>query len=235
MNRRAGKWTRRAVWAALAATFSVGCNPLNIAAFIFAKDEKVPARSPLTFDKDGPKKDKEEVVVALLPQVARDQGPQFASTPNELADKVAKILPELAKENKDKRKIKVLSQTQVNKFKMSNPGWKSMSAGEIGAKLGADFVLEIYLENMRLYQPGTERNVYEARAEVRVSVYEAGAEGGAMKDKYDLAVAYPRNGVRPADAMPESAFKNQFVESMAIEIARQHVEHKASNSIADGR
>lgn len=109
------------------------------------------------------------------------------------------------------------------------------SAGEIGAKLGADFVLEIYLDGLRLYQPGTERNVYEARAEVKVSVYEAGAEGGAMKDKYDLAVAYPRTGVRPADAMSESAFKNLFVETMAIEVARQHVEHKASNSIADGR
>lgn len=237
MNRsKAWKWTRRTVWGltvAAAAVCSVGCNPLNIISFIFAKDDKVPAQYPLTFDKDGPKKDKDEVVVALLPQVAPGAGgPQFATAASELADKIGRQLPEMAKENKDKRKIKVLSQTQVDKFKMSHPNWKRMSSGEIGQKLGADFVLEIWLDKVRLYQPGSLNAIYEGRAEVLVSIYEIGAEGGEQKDKYTLPYAYPRTGVRSADAIPESTFKAQFIENLAREISRMHVDYKPSDTVA---
>lgn len=236
MNRsRAGRWARRAVWGSLAAVMSIGCNPLNIAAFIFARDEKVPAPYPLVF-KEGPKKDKEEIVVALLPQVApASSDPRFASTANELADKLSRQLPELAKENKDKRKVKVLSQVQVNKFKMANPTWKQMGAGEIGQKLGADFVLEIWLDQMRLYQPRSDNSIYEGRVEAFVSIYEIGADGGELKDKYPLSFSYPKTA-RSVEAYPsESAFKALFIENLATEIAKMHVDHKPSNGIADGR
>ncbi len=236
MNRnRTWKWTRRAVWGSLLAIAAMGCNPINLIGFIFAKDEKVPALHPLAFDKKGPKKDKEEVVVALLPQVAPGGGTQFATAANELADKIARQLPEMARENKDKRKVKVLTQAQVDKFKMANPTWKKMSAGEIGQKLGADFVLEIWLDKMRLYQPNSMNAIYEGRAEVQVSIYEIGADGGEQKDKYTLPFAYPRNAVRSADAMPESTFKGLFIENLATDIAKMHVDYKPSNSIADGR
>ncbi len=232
---RAGKWVRRVMWGSLLAITAIGCNPLNLAAFIFAREDKVPAPYPLTFDKDGPKKDKEEIVVALLPQVAPGSGPQFAATASELSDKLARVMPELAKENKDKRKVRVLSQTQVDKFKMTHPTWKQMGAGEIGQKLGADFVLEIWLDKMRLYQAGTGNSIYEGRAEVFVGVYEIGKDGGELKDKYTHAFSYPKGMVRSADNLPESTFKNQFIENLAAEIARMHVDHKPSNSIADGR
>ncbi|VTR92240.1 Hypothetical conserved protein OS=uncultured planctomycete GN=HGMM_F33C03C11 PE=4 SV=1 [Gemmata massiliana] len=236
MNRsKAGKWARRAVWGSVFAVAAIGCSPLNVAAFIFARDDKVPAPSPLTFAKDGPKKDKDEVVVALLPQVAPGSAPQFATIANELADKIARQMPELAKETKDKRKLKILTQTQVDKFKMQNPTWKKMSADDIGQKLGADFVLEIWMEKMRLYQPGSQNQIYEGRAEIQVTVYEVGTGDGMPKDKYPLSFSYPRTGVRSADAVSESSFKGQFIENLAIEIARMHVDHKASNGIADGR
>ena len=46
MNRsKAGKWASRAVWLALAATLSIGCNPLNIAAFMFGRKDKLPKLS----------------------------------------------------------------------------------------------------------------------------------------------------------------------------------------------
>ncbi|HEY1186264.1 MAG TPA: hypothetical protein VGE74_01345, partial [Gemmata sp.] len=221
MNRStAGKWARRAVWGGVIAVLSIGCSPLNVIGFIFAPEDKVAAPYPLTFDKEGPKKDKDEVVVALLPYVAPGSGPQFATTANDLADKLARQLPVMAKENKDKRKVKVLTQTQVDKFKMANPNWKQMGAGEIGEKLGADFVLEIWLDKMRLYQPRSENSIYEGRAEVFVSIYEIKAEGGELKAKYPLSFAYPKT-IRSVESYPsESAFKALFVENLATEIAK---------------
>jgi hypothetical protein len=237
MNRTSvGKWARRAVWGALVAVAGIGCSPLNVIGFMFARDDKMPAPHPLTFAKDGPKKDKDEVVVVLLPQMASGFPAQFATADRDLADKLSRLLPELAKENKDKRKLRVISPTQVDKFKMSNPTWKQMSAAQIGQKLGADFVLEIWLDKMRLYQPNSANNIYEGKAEVQVQIYEIGADDGELKDKYDLPFAYPPNGgVRDASVMSEGKFKMLFMENLASEIARQHIDCKPSNAIADGK
>ncbi|MBY0458585.1 MAG: hypothetical protein K2V38_14695 [Gemmataceae bacterium] len=239
MNRnKATTWAFVAAWGLLfvGGLLSIGCSPLNVFAYVFAKDEKVKARSPLTFDKDSPKRDQDEVVVAILPQARGDFGPQFALLPGEVADKIGKILPELAKENKEKRKFKVLGQAQVDKFKATTPNWKRMSADEIGQKLGADFVLEIWLDKLRLYDPASNNLIYEGRAEVQVTVYEVGAKDGIPKDSYNLSFDYPKGMPRAADSMPLSTFKAQFVDNLALKIARQHVEYKASNDFAaDGR
>jgi hypothetical protein len=202
---------------------------------MFDRGDKQPAPYPLTFSKDSPKKNKDEVVILLLPQLAPGYSREFATIDRDLASSLAKLLPELAKENKDKHKVRVISPAQVDKFKMANPNWKQLAAGEIGQKLGADFVLEIWMDKMRLYQPGSLNAIYEGRAELSVSIYEIGPDGGEMKDKYPLPFAYPRTGVRSADAIPESEFKKLYLENMAVEIARMHVDSKPSNTIADGR
>jgi hypothetical protein len=204
-----------------------------MAAFIFGREEKIPAPYPLAFDKDSPKKDKEEVVVALLTQSAPGGGREFATADRELADKLARRLPEMAKETK--KKLRVISPTQVDKFKMANPHWKQMNTAEIGQKLGADFVLEIWLDKMRLYQPGSLNNIYEGRAEVRVSIYDVDAPDGVEKDRYIHSFAYPRTGVRDSSAVPESQFKMMFFDALATDISRHHVETKVGSNIADGR
>ena len=230
----AGKWARRAVWGALLAVLTIGCSPLSMIGFIFGRDEKVAAPYPLTLDKDKDRK-KDEVVVLLLTQLAPGTGREFATADRDLAGKLAKQLPEQAKEgSKDKKlKMRVISPTQVDKFKMANPQWKSMSAGDIGQKLGADFVLDIYMDKMRLYQPGSLNNIYEGRAEVSVSIYKVGAEGGEYKDKYQIPFAYPRTGIRDTASTQESQFRMMFLDNLTAEIVRQHVDSTPSSGIAD--
>jgi hypothetical protein len=236
---KVGKWARRVVWAMLLAVPAIGCSPLSVIGFIFARPDKMPAEYPLTFDKDSPKKDKEEIVVALLPQLAPGTKAQFVTADRDLATKLSKALPEQFKDNKDKKKMRVISPTQVDKFKMANPQWKQMSAEEIGKKLGADFVLEIYLDKMRMYQPGSLDNIYEGHAEVSVTVYEVGYQESDYKGKYQepgrypLTFAFPKTGVRDASTMSASEFKKMFLENLTVEIIRQHVDSRPSSGIAD--
>jgi hypothetical protein len=218
----------------LLAVPAIGCSPLNVIGFMFARDDKMPAPYPLTFDKEGPKKDKDEVVVLLLPQLAPGTSTQFVTADRDLASKLAKALPEQSKENKDKKKLRVISPAQVDKFKLANPRWKQMSAGEIGQKLGADFVLEIYMDKMRMYQPGSLNNIYEGRAEITVSIYEVGEEGGEFKDRYPLSFAFPKTGIRDSSAISPSEFKKLYLENLTAEIVRQHVDSRPSSGIADG-
>jgi hypothetical protein len=111
-----------------------------------------------------------------------------------------------------------------------------MAAGEIGAKLGADFVLEIELAQMRLYQPNTPayERIYEGRAEVSVSIYEVNGNAGELKDTYQHTFSYPRGMVRSASAISEREFRQQYIENLAVELAQKHVDHTPSDAIAAG-
>jgi hypothetical protein len=234
MNRsRIGTWARRIVWATLLGVAALGCSPLQVAGFIFGRDQVVPAPSPLTFGKDNAKKakDKEEVVVLLLPHLAPGTMPTFYSADRDLATELAHILPEMAKENKDKKKVHVLSPTQVDKFKTANPGWKTMNPVDIGQKLGADFVLDIELAKMQLYQPHTaQERIYEGKADVTVTVYEVGSEGG-VKDSYAWTFSHPKGMIRDAAAIGESQMKKEYITNLAVEIAQHHVDHKPTDGI----
>jgi hypothetical protein len=128
----------------------------------------------------------------------------------------------------------VLPIAHVNKFKMNNPTWKDMHASAWGKKLGADFVLEIHLDKMRLYQPGSSNQLYEGRAEVSVFMYDV-AEGAAEPKYYVYPYAFPKTGFRDATSIPLGTFKKDFLERLAVELAQQHIDYKPSSGIAEGR
>ncbi len=227
------RWARRAVWGTFAVVCTMGCNPLTTIAFLTHQDAKVPAKYPLAYT-EGPNKKKEEVVVALFVYSGTGQSYEFAGADTALATEIAKGLPELAKENKDKQQLSVVPTAKVNKYKMSNPNWKAIHPIKRGQELGADFVLEIQLENMNMYKPGTRNEFYEGRADVTVDVYDV-AEAVDEPQTYSHGFAYPTTGFRDVSSKPASAFRREFLEELAKEICRYHVEHKPSSGIADGR
>jgi hypothetical protein len=227
------KWAKRSVWLVLAAVLTIGCNPLQTVAFFLHKDDKLPAQYPLR-PKEGPKKERDEEITIL---VLCDRGPgvpqEFASVPNDVMAAVAKRLPEMGKENKEK--YAVVPVEQVNKFKMNNPNWKTLPAAQIGKKLGADYVIDLTIANVNIYQPGSGRAIYEGRCELEAAVYDTAATGPTPKDTYTHPFVYPKTGMIAADNLPLSRFKQGFVEQLAQEIVQFHLEHRPSDGIAAGR
>jgi hypothetical protein len=223
------------VWATLAAVATIGCSPLSVVGFMFGGDDKITAPSPLAFGKDNPKKSKDEVVVLLFPHMAPGSSQAFFSADRDLATELARVLPEMAKQNKDKKKIRVIAPAMLDKFKTANAGtWKGMNPADIGQKLGADFVLDIDMSKLQIYQPHTSQGdrIYEGRAEVFVSVYEVGSDVG-IKDSYAITFAHPRDRmVRDTSSLSESQFKKDYIANLAIEIAEHHVDHKPHDSLA---
>ena len=82
--------------------------------------------------KEGPNKDKEEIVVAMFVTQAPGQSLEFAQADASLASELSKRLPEMAKEGKQKQKITVVPTAKVNKFKYTNKNWKQMHPAECG-------------------------------------------------------------------------------------------------------
>lgn len=234
---RTGKWARRAVWGTLVVVLTVGCNPLTTIGFIFHRDAKIPAEYPLR-PKEGPKKDKDEEIKVLVICGQRPGGGipfEFAGLDRELATTIAKRMPEEAKANKEQ--VAVIPPAKFDKFKIDNPNWRTMRPDQIGKRLGADYVLDVMVANVQVYQPGSRNMLYEGRAEVEVLVYDL--IGGSGEPQH-----YPHQFIYRPNHTPDATdstgvnlnlYKQGFVDRLAMEIVWKHLEHKPADGIAAAR
>lgn len=215
------------MWGSLAAVLAVGCNPITLTAILLQGDQKLPAKFPLKAPEG-----KKEVTVAVLCEHTGQPPAEFAGADRQLPGLLAKKFPDILKANEIKETVTVVPPAQVDRFKASNPKWRAFGAKSIGQRLGADYVLDVYLAGMQLYQPGSVNMLYDGRAEVTVDVYEVGGTDDAPKYQYVHAFKYPPGYVRDATSIPASQFKIGFMESLANELVLYHVEHKQSTGIA---
>jgi hypothetical protein len=225
-----GKWARRGVWLTLAAVMTIGCSPITLTSFLLRSDEKIPAQYPLR-PKEGPKHEKdEEIKILLLAGLAPGSVTvEFAGAERELAAAVAKKLPEVGKANKEV--YTVIPPHQLDTFKMQNPNWRGMRAAAIGKRLGADYVVEMSLSGLQMYQPGAMNQIYEGRAQVAVEVADTAETAGEPKHRYVHSFSHP-GFPRAVDSMPPAQFKLEFLDKLAQEIVFRHIDHKAAEGIA---
>jgi hypothetical protein len=227
-----GKWARCVVLCILAATLPIGCNPFATYSNIGPQPEPIKqADYPLVF-KDGPKKGK-DVVVAVFVSSTPEIRKEFEGCEGQLVSDTAKRLQEMARENK--QKLVVLDPTLVNKFKKKNPTWNSMYPNQWGKELGVDYVLDIHLNKMSLYQPGSQNQFYEGQTEVAVDVYDVDAGIAEPKYNYVYPFKYSQTGVANATSIPLIRFKYDFLDHLAAELAMKHVAHKVDSEIADDK
>ena len=227
------KWAKRLVWGTLAVVVATGCNPLTMAAFIFNRDTKLPAEHPFMTKDEKKEAKKEDITVAVFASLSPGAVYEFAGSDRELASMFTKRLNAEAKANKDK--ITVVAPSEVDKFKMGNPNWKGMHPTAWGKKLGVDFVLDIHVGNITVYQPGSGNLIYEGRADVSVDVYDVTKPNGEAKHRYPHGYTYPKTGMIAASDVPLSKFKMMFLEKLAGELVLKHIDHKPSEGIAADR
>lgn len=230
---RTGNWAKRGVWLTLAAVLTIGCNPITLPFVLFRPEPKMPAEYPLR-PKEGEKSDKDtEIKVLLLCHHTSGIAYEFAGADRELASMLAKRMTALATECKDN--LTVIQPAEVDKFKMSNPNWRYMHATAIGKQLEADYVIETHVGNVNVYQPNSGKQIYEGRAEVAVDVYAVEDGVAEPKHRYVLPYTYPKTGMIASSDVPPSRFKQLFLERLALELARKHVEYKAGDGILSER
>ena len=227
------KWAKRLVWGTLAVVVATGCNPLTMAAFIFNRDTKLPAEYPFQTKDEKKESKKEEITIAVFTNLSPGAVYEFAGSDRELATMFTKRLTNEAKVNKEK--ITVISPSDVDKFKFENANWKAMHPTAWGKKLKADFVLDIHVGNISVYQPGSGNHVYEGRANVHVDVYDVSKPNGEPKHKYPHTFTYPKTGMIAAGDMPLPQFKMMFLEKLASELALKHIDHTPSEGNAADR
>lgn len=216
-------WRHRlAAGGVLLAMLAVACNPLTGAFFLmFGVDPKEPAEFHLAAEG-------REVHVLILAYSAMDPRPELVGLDPQLSKLVAKKLDEGCKANGEK--IRIVPTHKVDKFKDDHPGWRSMSAAEIGRKFDADFIIDLEVVGMTLYETGSHNSLFKGRSQVSVALLDLRKveEGPIYKKEYNSE--YPKaRGPIPREDSNVAQFRDTFLTKMATDIAWLFTDHKVED------
>jgi hypothetical protein len=198
----------------------VGCNPASLGYFLFRGDQKAPAEAK-AFE---PVKDKREVTVAVLVN-APANAVEFAGLDREIVTQLGRVFAEQSKDKKPL--VKVIEPAKLDRFKAQTPGWRSMSAAEIGKQLGADYAMEMTITGFDLYEKDTGRLMYMGQSSANVTVYETA--GGTEHSQYFVEAPIES---RPADSMPSNQYKTMLIQRLALRTSWKHIPHVTDTRIS---
>jgi hypothetical protein len=203
---------------------SVGCNPASLSYFLFRGDGKAPAEEKAFVAPNG----KREVAVAVF--IAAPQGNlEFAGLERDLTGAMARSFDEQTKDKKPH--VRLISPTKIQSFKTKHPGWKSLSVVEMARELGANYVMDVSVNDIDIYEPGTGRNMYLGRATAEVKTYDVAT--GELFGNPSFVTANTES--RPADTMPGGQYRQQLVQRLAIKLTWKHIPHVADQRINAGQ
>jgi hypothetical protein len=198
----------------LAAIPLAGCNLMSLPYFLLSDEPKQDAQCKLASDD----KDKEVRVVIMAFFTDLETRPEFLKIDRELSRMLAMQLQEGFKNNKEK--VKVVPISQVEKYKDEHPGWHSGNSEEIGKHFHADYVINLEINSITLYEPGSSNTLYRGRASISVDVVNVHEPSEGPKYQHEYRCEYPRaRGPIPAGDSDPAQFRQRFLAVVARELS----------------
>jgi hypothetical protein len=223
------KWKARLGVLTLALVAGMGCNPILLTAYLFngAEDPKNPAEFPL---KPRPKHEKDEVRVVVLTSCVPGISTDMIGVDRLLAAELIPMLEAKCVENKEK--IKVLKSAPIDTYKKDNPDWRKQHPMDIGQHFNADYVIDIEVLDISIYEPGTSRRLMRGRSKVAVAAYDMSSK---LRDPAfnppEFNFTYPRGHEVSVDEVPASTFRQKFVKRIASDLVIQFTAHKSDTKV----
>jgi hypothetical protein len=220
-------WSRRWLLAGMVAlsTSLMACNPLTLTYFLLVgMDPKYDAEFKIAGA--DPKKPVKVVVLTSAPLELRRE---VQTADRELAMLFSQKLQEGCQRNKETNVV-LASSTLVQKFKDENPGWQSMTLAELGKRLKADYVIDLEINEMTLYEPGSNNTLFLGKTAISVTVVDVHKpdEGAVFTKPY--ATEYPRSGSRPVSETNPSQFRRAFLTKVASELSWLFTAHPTADN-----
>lgn len=226
----AGRISRRTVVLGGAfAAMGIGCgtNPFIIPQLLLngGKDARVPAEYALKLP---PKKSEAKVIVLVWSNSGLH--PDLTGVDRMLNAELIQMLDARLKENEEK--VLVLKMPRIDEYKSENPNWRSVNPMDIGKTFGGDYVIDVEVQEMDLFKPGSRGQFLQGRATVTVEAFDLSKP--AIKDpafKTDFTIEFPQGREIPVESRGQvSEFRLKFVQRLASDISM-----KFSSSPADHR
>jgi hypothetical protein len=145
----------------------------------------------------------------------------------------AEFIPLLEKRcTENKELVSVLKSLPVDKYKNEHPDWKSQSPYDIGKHFKADYVIEIEVLKISLYEPKTNQQLLKGRANVRVTVFDLSKP---LKEPVysppEFSFEYPHGFSADANDEPTTAFRQKFIKQIAKELSIEFTAHTSNQKV----
>jgi hypothetical protein len=216
----AARAERRWRWAALllsAAVLSIGCNPMMLSYFLIPwADDKVQPDCPLA------SREKEVKVAVVVVHANPEIRSELTTVDRQLSQRLAQLLEERFKENKDK--VTVVPAHQVNSYLNKRPS--GATPHEVGKHFQADYVITLEINAMSLFE-GSYNQFYRGKADIAVTVTDARkpvGEGEKFTQPYQCEYPSAQRFVEASD-MPWAHFRARFVERIAKDLVQRFAAH----------
>jgi hypothetical protein len=218
--------TRRRLLAVLtlAAATGFGCSPLTMPYFLLmGTDPKYdPDYKLCNEDSKDPTK-----VLVLVSLPLDSLPPELIGVDREISAMFARKLQEAAKANKEN--MLIASNQKVQKFKDEHPNWQSMSLVEVGKQFRADKVIDLELNKLGIYEPGSRATLFRGHAEVSISVVDVHKPGDEPAFRKEYSTDYPRSqGPQPVTDTNLQKFRSEFLSRVATDLTWFFTAHAVS-------
>jgi len=218
---RSNRNLRLTAAALLIALFAVGCNPLTGAYFfLFGLDDKIQPEFKLA------KEGKKSTHVLILTSFIGESPSDLLGFERQLTAAIVKELDIGSKANKEK--LKIIPTHKIEEFKSANPGWKTMTANQIGRQFDVDYVVDVEVASAGLYERDSRKRLFRGRAALTVSVVDVAksADEGAAHQR-QLTIEYPkaRGPIPVDDDMTVERFRELFLQRIAQDVTWQLTAH----------
>ncbi len=199
----------------------MGCSPLQpiqMIAFLFGPDATEPPECNLVIAG----KDAKVVILSVFANQPPAE-PLLMRVDWDLGWRLTQLLEERFKENKDR--VKIVTPNQVKKYMNKNPRWHDLPPQEIAKDFDADWVINLEINSISLYDRTNRNFFYHGAADIMVTVTDAHkpvGEGEAFSQPYQ--VEYPKSPLEVTEVSP-STFRQRFIDRIARDLSQWFAAH----------
>lgn len=169
-----------------------------------------------------------EVKVVVLAYAGLETRPEFLRADRELASLLARQLQQAFRDNKEN--VKLVSVAQVEKYKDEHPGWHSIDAAEIGKHFDADYVIDLEVNGLGLYEKGSGNTLYRGHADISIKVLDVSKPEEEPLYKEEYSCEYPKTrGPVPAGDSNPAQFRQVFLAQVARELSWRFSAHPTND------
>lgn len=219
---RRRRWTALFVLTVLVAG---GCNPFTMPFFmLYGLDQGVPPEHKIA-------REKHEVRVLILTSSGTEWRPELLGADRELTGLVAHHLQEQCQQNKEH--VTVIPNSKLQRYKEDHPGWKAMPPEEIGKYFDADYVIDLEIGGLSLYEKDSCNQFFRGHAEISVTLLDLSKHNDETPYRKEYECEYPKTrGPVPIDETNPQKFRQEFLRRVACEIAWLFTSHPMEDHFA---
>jgi hypothetical protein len=219
--------TRYGRWIVPAALLAVcGCDLGSMYYFLAPEPKTEPEMRRIAAED---KTKESRVVVLVSAQYPDFTRPELIQADRQLAECLARQLQKQCADNDER--VVIVAPRKVEDFKSSHPNWKTMEPREVGRAFKADYVIDVEIGAIGLYEKGSVNQLFRGSIELQVSLIDVNHPDASPEQRpehYD----YPSEarGAQPAFDSNPAEFRQLFLDYVGKRLAWKFTGHRPRES-----